>query len=272
MNQRELLKKYYSEIFPVEELFEVLGISEFREMSFTTQQDAYVRYLSFSNSQEFKEKVAEINPKKIDVGAIHDGPIRRLGGAKPVERELVFDIDLTDYPRTCCDGKSICERCFEKIKCAIKILDYSLKEEFGFRSVGFVFSGRRGVHCWVLDHKDMNQQVRGDIYKFYQQIIEKNQFVEAYDKIMREFCDDDKNIIQEWFIRIDKQVTVNMNHLIKAPFSVHADTLNISLPIDPQEIWEYKDILRLGDVVENPALLLPHVKVFKGWKNTDERI
>lgn len=259
------LQKYYLEIFPVEEVFQALQITETRELSFTTQQDAYVRFLSFDSPAAFREKIAQIGPKKIDVGAIHDMRPLKMSAAKPVGRELVFDIDLTDYPRSCCEGKMICEQCYAKIKCAVKILDYSLRKEFGFKHVGFVFSGRRGVHCWVFDYKCLSQAVRTDIFRFYQQVIDKNQFVPEYHEIMKEFSADEKNLIREWFVRIDKQVTTSMNHLIKSPFSVHADTLNISVPLDPENMLEFKDLPNLRDIISDPSKIRPFVELMKTW-------
>lgn len=264
MDTESELKIYYRELFPLQLLCEVLEISERREVSFFTNTGSYMRYLTFDSVESFKEKLEQVTPRKVDLGPTYDIRPSKSNGATPVSREIVFDIDLTDYPRECCKDKKVCSLCYEKIKCAINILDYSLRNELGFTNYGFAFSGRRGVHCWVLEMKELPAHARNDIFKFFQNIVDKNLFVKEYNDIMRKYGDAD--LVKNFFPRIDKQVTVSMNHLIKMPFSVHPDTLCIAVPLDPSNITDLKDIPTLSQAVANPATLEPYYEIFKSWR------
>ena len=61
------------------------------------------------------------------------------------ERELVFDIDMTDYDdvRFCCKGSDICNNCWPLMQFAIKILDAGLQGELIYKlknyNMGFIF-------------------------------------------------------------------------------------------------------------------------------------
>ena len=69
---------------------------------FGTKPNLNNRYKSFSNVDEFKKELKAVNPFKIDVGAIYnvkpkDHKSFKSGSFAAVEREVVFDIDMTDY-------------------------------------------------------------------------------------------------------------------------------------------------------------------------------
>ncbi|CAA7043599.1 unnamed protein product [Microthlaspi erraticum] len=170
------LRIYYGKLFPYTDIHKWLsyghdgkhpGCDEFyfgrREFSFTLENDVYLRYKSFKNASAMEDAIKVNFPYKIDIGAVYSvDPDKRHAYAQsgtnvftPVERELVFDIDITDYDdvRYCCSGADVCSKCWPLMTVAIKVIDTSLREDFGFKHILWVFSGRRGVHCWVCDVK-----------------------------------------------------------------------------------------------------------------------
>jgi predicted DNA primase small subunit len=158
---------YYQRLFPFKQFCRWLGYDNVdkdcllrREMSFTLDGDIYIRYLSFKTAKDMEKDMIRRNPEKIDIGAIYNIPAAdRMSVAdgvfKPQEREFVIDIDLSDYNdvRTCCSAAGICTRCWPFMSIAVRVLDHSLRHDFGFQHIMWVYSGRRGVHCWVSDRR-----------------------------------------------------------------------------------------------------------------------
>lgn len=129
-----------------------------REFCFTLLGDIFTRFRSYKSADELRAELVRSFPEKIDVGAVYNiRPNQKQGIANvfPVERELVFDIDMSDYDnvRSCCTGKSICRYCWSWMSCAAHVLHTMLRDDFGFRHILPVFSGRRGVHLWVCDRR-----------------------------------------------------------------------------------------------------------------------
>ncbi|CAH8555391.1 unnamed protein product [Schistosoma mattheei] len=165
----ELLRIYYRRLFPCDLFAQWLtynsrssGLSK-REFSFTLNGDIYLRYQSFDSSSDLRKDLVKLCPIKIDIGAVYSTSPRLhrsilSSSLKPEWKELVFDIDLTDYDevRYCCgeqstSGSSICLRCWQLARSAVLCIDRALREDFGFQHLLWVYSGRRGVHCWVCD-------------------------------------------------------------------------------------------------------------------------
>lgn len=144
-----------------------------REFSMTLDGDIYIRYLALPDGESleastsyFQTLLHDKRPIKIDIGAIYSNspkfkssrhPQYQSKGASviPREKEICFDIDMTDYDpvRRCCSGADICIKCWPLMKIACKVLSHQLKKAFGYTNLLFVYSGRRGVHCWVCDPK-----------------------------------------------------------------------------------------------------------------------
>lgn len=185
----EILARYYQEFFPCQEIADWLSCGhrpgsadpyagDFfskREFSFTLAGDIYIRYLSFSNAQEMREALVRQLPEKIDAGAVFNFcPSAKSSGMtqryEAVERELVFDIDMTDYDsiRTCCMGAKLCVNCWQYMVVAAKALKIALEESFGFQKILWVFSGRRGIHCWVCDEnaRRLTNMQRSELVNF----------------------------------------------------------------------------------------------------------
>ncbi|RDW84923.1 DNA primase [Coleophoma cylindrospora] len=176
-SDQDVMREFYKRLFPWRNLFQWLNHSPtptndfgHREFAFTLQNDAYLRYQSFATSDLLRKDVLRLMPSRFEIGPVYSTNPRdrktlvKSSAFKPIAKELCFDIDLTDYDdiRTCCDKANICIKCWQFITMAVKVVDVALREDFGFKHILWVYSGRRGAHAWVCDKKarQMDDQKR----------------------------------------------------------------------------------------------------------------
>ncbi|KAF8893864.1 DNA primase catalytic subunit [Infundibulicybe gibba] len=160
---------FYRRLYPFKSIFTWLNhghiptrLFTHREFAFTLQGDVYLRYNSFNAFDELKKQVCQLNPTRFEIGPVYSARPRdkktvRPSAFSPLLRELVFDIDMTDYDpvRTCCSGADICKRCWGFISAAVRVIDNAVRDQFGFIHLLWVYSGRRGIHLWVSDKEAM---------------------------------------------------------------------------------------------------------------------
>ncbi|KAF3918398.1 hypothetical protein ABW20_dc0104848 [Dactylellina cionopaga] len=163
----EVMLQFYSRLFPWRQLFRWLNHAELpstdfanREFAFTLHNEVYLRYQCYPTFETLRRDVLKLNPSRFEIGPVYSARPRDRkqvpkGSFKPLEKELVFDIDLTDYDeiRTCCSKTKICIKCWQFVTMSIKVVDVALRDDFGFQHILWVYSGRRGAHAWVCDKK-----------------------------------------------------------------------------------------------------------------------
>ncbi|MFH4979956.1 hypothetical protein AB6A40_006665 [Gnathostoma spinigerum] len=212
------LPMYYKNFFPFKSFCKWLYYGQppgsyfaLREFAFILEGDVHLRFQSFGDSLEFERELCKVNPEKLDIGAVYSHmpkDNKKFVDFHAVERELIFDIDLTDYDdvRTCCSEAKVCPKCWRWITIAVKVLDKLLKEHFGFQHRLWVFSGRRGVHCWVADEvaRKLTNIGRAAVAE-YLSLVDKKRSIRSREVYVHPMIDEAYSIIMESG-EIDKMV------------------------------------------------------------------
>ncbi len=180
-----LMLQFYSRLFPFRQLFHWLNHSprpgpDFanREFALTLSNDAYLRYQSYPTADLLRKDILRLNPSRFEIGPVYTTnprdrkTLRKSSMFKPLSKEIVFDIDLTDYDdiRSCCTKANICAKCWTFATMAIKVVDVALRHDFGFEHIMWVYSGRRGVHAWISDRqaRDLDDEKRKAITGYFE--------------------------------------------------------------------------------------------------------
>jgi len=176
---RDQLRDYYSTDFNLNGLETVIDFSNFsqREFGFVTLYGKFYRNISFENPQALKDYLVDRTPLNAYVGAVYDNSPSRENPIHSLDwkgHELVFDIDLDEYDAArqhvcdCQGANQVCTYCWQLVNLAISIIDETLRFDFGMENIIWLFSGRRGVHGWVIDKRgfNLNQEQRMSIINY----------------------------------------------------------------------------------------------------------
>ncbi|KAH0571573.1 DNA primase small subunit [Spironucleus salmonicida] len=189
MNYNSLVniyEEYYQNQFPFDQIYKFFSYNNtvdplLREWSFEAlvqDNESFIKRFEVVNSAEKLKQLTNntVDLKlKFDIGPIYSSSIldRYSKPIVPVQRELVFDIDSGDFDsvRKCCTGTNMCDKCWRFMECATCILTLFC-QTFGFINYIFVFSGRRGLHCWIADSEARNlpQSIRLNMLKMFELI------------------------------------------------------------------------------------------------------
>lgn len=184
----EQLEQYYRNYLPIQEICNWLSYGHSfdskdkynerdfllrREFSFVLEGDVFCRYKSFKRFSDLKEALIKEIPIRFEIGAVYDKSPKQKssrGSQDAQEKEFIIDIDMDEYDkvRTCCEGSTVCRKCWKFLAVACKSIEKALKLSFRFRNMLWVFSGRRGIHCWVsdADARRMNNTRRKAVIEF----------------------------------------------------------------------------------------------------------
>jgi len=252
----ELLEKFYRNVFSLAQLFRIIDPSTFshREFGFLlvrNGKEIFTRNKSFDVPEHLLHYVRVELPQGIMVGGIYDPPPRgqSITKLKWLGHELIFDLDLTDYDdvRTCGKGKDhVCPKCWPLIRDAALFIDETLREDFGFQKITWVFSGRRGLHAWITDPEVLmlDEEARDAIvewiapqgerilrpYYWQERALKIFSNIKSLESMYSVDIAAKKKIAKIWeevrkrLPRIDRQVTIDINRLLRMPGSIHPAT------------------------------------------------
>ena len=247
----QTLNLYYNNCFPFEHVFNWLTYNNTvnlknREIALSINDEEnecdYItrRIQIYQSAIAFKREIKKKLPYRIDIAGLYCIPANKkfhnaINDDVPIIfKEVVFDIDME--PPT--DKKQLLQY-WKQLKSFMVTLNNDLRNNFGFTNLLFVFSGKKGFHCWICERKSL------------------------------EYCQNGRNVISDYFKSkfsgyLDCNVTTDMDHLTKIPFCVHPNTSKICVPIDVDNIDDF-DPFNIPKINCDPKELTKYIQFFENF-------
>lgn len=149
--------RYYKRAFPYESIRKFFTMNQHFEFNkrmfvFNYNTDTFIYNLSFEDAKSFQIETLARVPLQIAAAGQLNYPPSVFRTHVVDDREVIFDLDLTDYSdvRTCCTNeKKCCRLCWKYASATMEMINNFLGKKY--KHILFTFSGRRGIHCYIFD-------------------------------------------------------------------------------------------------------------------------
>lgn len=220
LKRREVCLRYGEDIM---KRFETFETEEEREEYCEHRQVLNMTQIPITllDADDMKDYLVNKAPATLAIG-----PVFPCRNRRDVERKahtlikyapIVLDVDIDDFlkhdiKRSCaCPPKQICDRCYGEILRPATLQLREFLQTQGFRCILFIFSGRRGFNCYIMDKR-----------------------VWGWSRDQRDGLV--RRIPQN--IHLDRGVTIDPTHLCKPPLVPHQATGLIACPIMDLQLFK----------------------------------
>ncbi len=195
------------------------------------------KYDSFNSVQDILDFATKNGPINFQLGGIFNAPPSdelkngHKQGVLSATGPPVLDIDINDYNREnvcdCGERKIMCDKCYQHFLFpAQQVLEYLLYSVFGFKKVLFVYSGKRGMHTWILDERAWNW-TKSQRKSFLAGISHDSVSI-INDQYITNVIFKNRDLKTD-YPKFDEAVTTDPCHLRKLPLMLHQDTMYVSI-------------------------------------------
>lgn len=198
--------------------------------------------LQFVDAGHMQEFCIKKIPDSISRGPVYPG-INRAAERKSLclqkPTPIVFDVDIDDFikagvERHCkCPERTMCNTCWNLIMRPAMVYLHDYLSSHGFKSILFVYSGRRGFNCFVLDRR-----------------------VWLWTKDQREGL---MSRVDPQYLHLDMGASKDPTHLIKCPLVPHQVTGRIACPIMNLDTFQPD--------TDYMSVRQPNKQILDGWTN-----
>jgi DNA primase small subunit len=193
--------QYFHDVFPCDRVGRMLSLHSPLDCCEVALRGEtwFSRHNAVGDAAGMRRAVTRPGVKEIHLGASWPEPMNKqtVASGPAVGKALVFDLDLQDQPCAAFFGvpKEDQEGNDALLDCVLlgaRVLEEALRKAYGFEQFATFYSGRRGVHLWVLDARafGLSSAARACVVaslRSNKQIAQSASFASAVDMLVEGF-------------------------------------------------------------------------------------